>query len=477
MKLDQDICYRALRTRDRRFDGRFFTGVTSTGIYCRPVCPARTPKAANCTFFTCAAAAEEAGFRPCLRCRPETSPGTPAWAGTSATVNRALRLINEGALEQAGVEDLAARLGVGGRYLRRLFVEQLGSSPLAVANTRRAHFAKRLIEETSLPMGQIALAAGFHNTRRFNAAVRKAFHRSPTEIRTVRGQATASEGILILRLAYREPLDWAGHLAFLRPRALPGVEVITEDRYRRTVDLDGFTGAIEVDRDPKGGALRLHVPASAALHLADLVERTRRLFDLDADPAGIAEALSADQLLAPALQRCPGVRVPGAWNRFETAVRAILGQQITVTGATRLSGRLIEQFGQSLSEAERLFPRPADLMNADIAAIGMPGARAETIRALARAVHDGEPILEPAPDLDTAVSRLTALPGIGDWTAQYIAMRVLNEPDAFPAGDLGLRKALTDTDRPATTTVVRRRAESWRPWRAYAALLLWRELP
>ena len=474
MNLDHDICYRALRTRDRRFDGRFFTGVTSTGIYCRPICPARTPRAANCTFFACAAAAEEAGFRPCLRCRPETAPGTPAWSGTSATVNRALRLIDTGTLDTNGVEDLAARLGVGDRHLRRLFAEHLGASPLAVAHTRRAHFAKQLIEETELPMGQLALAAGFQNVRRFNAAVRQVFHRSPTEIRAAARRPEASiDGAIVLRLAYRKPLDWDGLLDFVRPRAIPGVEVVTDTAYRRTTEW----GPITIDCDPAGRFLRLHAPVAAAPHLSDLVERARRLFDLDADPVVIADQLSADPYLATALGRCPGVRVLGAWDRFETAVRGILGQQVTVVGATRLAGRLVERFGKPITgDPGHLFPSPADFVDADIASIGMPGARAETIRALARAVRDGEPVLEPTNDLDTAVARLAALPGIGDWTAQYIAMRCLHEPDAFPAGDLGLRKALGDGDGPATPAVVRRRAEGWRPWRAYAAMLLWGEL-
>ena len=498
MNLDHDICYRALRTRDQRFDGRFFTGVTSTGIYCRPVCPARTPQAANCVFFASAAAAEDAGFRACHRCRPETAPGTPAWHGTSATVSRAMRLIGDGALDQASVADLATRLGVGDRHLRRLFAEQLGASPLAMAQTRRVHFAKRMIEETRLPMAQIALAAGFRNVRRFNAAVDGSFHRTPTEIRRCAhmGGLVGSGGVVTLSLSYRAPFDWDGLLGFLEPRAIPGVEVIDDRTYRRTIELEDFTGSIEVEPDPQGKtALLLSAPVDAAPYLGRVADRVRSLFDLDADPEAICDQLSDNQRLASAALRYQGVRVPGAWDRFELAVRAVLGQQVTVTGATRLAGRLVRRFGRALVAADEprrkslsdndatstinlgwLFPRPADLVDADIASVGMPATRAETIRCLARAVCDGDPILELASGLDEAVQRLTALPGIGDWTAQYIAMRALSEPDAFPAGDLGLRKAIADNETLPTAATLRNLAVAWRPWRAYAAMLLWRDI-
>ncbi len=497
MEVDHDVCYRALRTRDARFDGRFFTGVTSTGVYCRPVCPARTPLAANCTFYACAAAAEEAGFRPCRRCRPETAPGTPAWRGTSASVSRALRLIEEGALDEAGVGTLAARLGLGDRHLRRLFVEHLGASPLAVAHTRRVHFAMRMIEDTTLPMIQVALASGYRNVRRFNAAVRGCFDRTPSEIRRrahIAGRP-AGGGTVTLRLSYREPFDWNGLLAWMAPRAIPGVELIEGRTYRRSVELDGFAGMIELEPAPRGGpSLLLRAPVEATSCLARLADRVRVLCDLGADPAEIADQLRTDPRLASAARAHAGVRVPGCWDRFELAVRAVVGQQVSVAGATTLIGRLVERFGRPLRDErtqvhrrhpeaaaagppDRIFPRPSDLVAADIASVGMPAARAETIRTLARAVSEGEPILDLAPDLNTAVARLTALPGIGDWTAQYVAMRALREPDAFPAGDLGLRKALAGEDGVLpTTAALRRRAEAWRPWRAYAAMLLWRDL-
>jgi AraC family transcriptional regulator, regulatory protein of adaptative response / DNA-3-methyladenine glycosylase II len=489
MELDHDICYRALLARDPRFDGRFFTGVTSTGIYCRPVCPAMTPKPENCVFYACAAAAEESGFRACQRCRPESAPGTPAWRGTSVTVDRALRLIGEGALDEAGVEALSARLGVGDRHLRRLFAEQLGASPLSIAQTRRVHLAKQLIETTGLPMIQVAQSAGFPNVRRFNAAVRRSFDRTPTAIRNgaTTSKPGARNGTITLRLAYRAPMAWDGLLEFFRPRLIPGVETVTGACYRRSVEIDDFTGVVAVEQAPgSANALLLTAPVAAAAHLGSITARLRSVFDLDADPAAVCEDLGRDPRLKELLVRFPGVRVPGAWDRFEVSIRAILGQQVTVAGASRLAGRLVERFGRPLPEGDdatnqpiRLFPRRSDLAAldvTDIAAVGMPAARAATILELARAVRDEPSVLELAQDLNEAVARLTALPGIGDWTAHYIAMRALGEPDAFPAGDLGLRKAMAEGETLPTVIQLRKQAEAWRPWRAYAALLLWRGL-
>ncbi len=477
MDLDADLCYRALATRDARFDGRFFTAVKSTGIYCRPICPARTPRRANCRFYPSAAAAQAAGFRPCRRCRPESAPGTPAWRGTSATVARALRLISEGALDAGSVDELAARLGVGPRYLRRLFVEQVGAAPMSVAMTRRVHFAKRLLEDTELPVTDIALASGFQHVRRLNEAFRRCFDCTPRDIRrerTTKG-VPAKRGVLELRLMYRPPLDWNTMLAYLAPRAIPGVEEIHESAYRRTIAPGNTVGVLEADHDADRRAIRVRVPVDCAPHLADIAQRVRSLFDLSADTMRIAEQLDHD----PDLMASHSLdwRVPGCWDRFELAVRAILGQQVTVIGATRLAGRLVEAFGRRVDGAPMwCFPTPASLARTtarSIAAIGIPSARAQTIRALSRAVADGAPILEPAPDLTTAVARLVALPGIGDWTAHYIAMRALGEPDAFPAGDLGLRRALSRGRRPLTDRALRMRAESWRPWRAYAAMRIW----
>jgi AraC family transcriptional regulator of adaptative response / DNA-3-methyladenine glycosylase II len=476
MNLDHDICYRALQARDARFDGRFYTGVTSTGVYCRPVCPARTPRQENCAFFACAAAAEEAGFRPCLRCRPETSPGTPAWQGTSATVTRALRLIDGGALDDGGVEDLAARLGVGTRHLRRLFMAQLGVSPLAVALTRRVHLARQLLAQTELPVEAIALAVGFESSRRLRAAFASRCGHSPIDVRRVPA-ALAASGEIILRLGYRPPLAWDALLAYLTPRAIPGVERVEADRYRRTVRIGDATGVLAVTHDTAHHRLILHVPMSLALHVAHLVARARALFDLDADPGVLAAHLDGDPLLAG---RPAGLRVPGAWDPFELAVRAILGQQITVAAATRLAGRLVCAFGEPLATddatLDRTFPAAPLLARtgaAQIAAIGMPVARGEAIRGFAAAVASEPSFLAPATDLETAVARLTALPGCGPWTAHYVALRGLREPDAFPAGDLHLRRALAEGGVPLTPAAALARAEAWRPFRGYAALRLW----
>jgi AraC family transcriptional regulator of adaptative response / DNA-3-methyladenine glycosylase II len=479
MTLDFDTCYRVLRTRDRRFDGRFFTGVTSTGVYCRPVCPARTPRRDHCVFFPHAAAAEEAGFRPCLRCRPETSPGTPAWEGPSSVVSRALRLIDDGALDEGTVGELASRLGIGERHLRRLFVEHLGTSPLAVAMTRRVHFAKRLLEETHLPVSQVALSSGFHNSRRFNDAFRRCFDRPPRSMR--RPGVSTPDGAIAIRLAYRPPLAWDAMCAYLAPRAIPGVEQVANGVYRRTVDLGGVEGILSVHCDPCSGCLVLRTPVVAGPRLFEIVERTRSQFDLTADPRVIQQQLDGDADLAR-LEAAAGLRVPGAWDRFELAVRAILGQQVTVQGATRLAGRLVQTLGRPLRGPTVpdgpgwVFPTPATVAGAPlvkIAAIGIPAARAEAIRGLARAVAEGEPVLDAAGELGQAIDRLVALDGIGEWTAHYIAMRALREPDAFPAGDLGLRRALGAKGKPLTPGALKRRAEAWKPWRSYAAVRLW----
>ncbi len=479
LQLDPERCYRALISRDARFDGRFFTGVTSTGVYCRPICPARTPKRANVRFFACAAAAEAEGFRPCLRCRPEASPGTPAWLGTSTTVSRALRYIAEGALDEGSVDELASRLGIGERHLRRLFIKHLGAAPLAVAQTQRVHFAKRLISETSLPMTQIAMDAGFSSVRRFNAAVQKAYRRNPTTLRRskTRERIDGNTGDLTLRLAFRPPLPWDLIMDFLRLRAIPGVEHVGRDVYRRSVVVEDTPGIIEVHRPNGAPYLQLRVPSMLSGGLATIVADTRRLFDLGADPRQIAAHLTRDRVLARRVRRAPGLRVPGAWDGFEIAVRAIVGQQVTVKGATTIMGRLVESHGTLLpvsarNGVTRLFPTAARLARARLGRLGMPGARAEAIGTLARAVVSGDLRLDASEGLDATVTALSALPGIGPWTAHYIAMRVFGEPDAFPEGDLGLRRALA-RGRVVSTRELTKRAEAWRPWRAYAAMYLW----
>jgi AraC family transcriptional regulator of adaptative response / DNA-3-methyladenine glycosylase II len=481
MRLDPAVCYRALRSRDARFDGRFFTAVRTTGIYCRPVCPAPTPRRENCVFLPCAAAAEESGFRPCLRCRPEAAPGTPAWRGSGSTVSRGLELIEAGALDEAGTEALAARLGVGDRHLRRLFSTHLGASPHAVASTRRTLFAKQLIDQTSLPMAQVAFAAGFSSVRRFNDAMQAAYGRPPRALRRLAGRAAAGAP-LELRLGYRPPYGWDDLLAFLAARAIPGVESVSDGCYRRSFRLGGSVGWLEARLLPESRQIGVRIRAIGALRLIDLAPRLRGLFDLGADPEEIAAQLAEEPVLREALRRAPGVRVPGALDGFELAVRAILGQQVSVAAATRLAGRLAQRFGEELpadcrprdgADAPVLeFPQPERLADADIAAIGMPASRAEAIRALARSVARGELRLEPGADPTETRARLVALPGIGDWTAAYVAMRALREPDAFPSGDLGLRRALG-----IARAELDARAERWRPWRAYAAMLLWQHPP
>ncbi|MFI4934278.1 MAG: AlkA N-terminal domain-containing protein [Caulobacterales bacterium] len=480
--MDDDACYRALSTRDARFDGRLFVGVKTTGIYCRPICPARTPLRQNVRFFPSAAAAQGAGFRPCLRCRPETAPDLGAWRGTSNTVARALALIETGALDEGDVEGLASRLGVGERQLRRLFRQHLGASPVAVAQTRRVLLAKQLIHETQLPMAQVALGAGFGSVRRFNETFQQLFDRPPIELRRSEGPETAIEGAggIEVSLAYRAPYDWEAMLAFLGLRAIPGVESVEGGVYSRVIAIGEDLGVISVrplGRQRLGVTVRF--PKIGAL--ASIIARVRRVFDLAADPAAIGAHLAEDAALAPLVAARPGLRVPGAWDGYELAIRAILGQQITVTAARGLAGKLAAAHGARLPHAlaaapdlTHAFPGAARLANADFAALGMPGSRAQALTSLTAAVIADPLIFGPRHSLDEAVARLKALPGIGEWTAQYIAMRELREPDAFPAADIGLMRALAGPDgvRPSPAELLER-AERWRPWRAYAALHLW----
>jgi len=476
MELEPDVCYRALASRDSRFDGRFYTGVTSTRIYCRPICPARTPKRGHCRYFRCAAEAEEAGFRPCLRCRPESSPGTPAWFGPSATVSRALRLIYEGALEEDGVDALAERLGVGSRHLRRLFSERVGASPIAIEQTRRVQFAKKLLDETPLPIARVAICSGFGSVRRFNDAVQRAYGRSPSQLRHV-GPSSGGGVDLVLRLSFRPPLDWDSMITFLERRAVPGVEVVEGRTYRRTVEMGGQVGIIEVRPLKEEPSLLLSVPLALADRVTNILERVRSMFDLDADPVQIENQLRQDPFLRQAVRNRPGLRVPGSWDRFELGVRAILGQQVTVRGAVTLASRVVDACGGRLPAAERglsrVFPGPEALGGSRLTRIGMPGARRTAIRVFAKAVLEGELELQSAAGLQEAVGRIRGVRGIGDWTAQYIAMRALREPDAFPASDLGVRRALAGGKALPTPGWTIDRAEAWRPWRAYATMHLW----
>ena len=486
MDLDDDACYRAFCMRDARFDGRIFGAVRTTGIYCRPICPARTPKRENIRFYPSAAAAQEGGFRPCLRCRPETSPDLGSWKGTSNTVSRALTLIEQGAMDTGDVEALADRLGVGERQLRRLFRQHLGASPVAVAQTRRVLLAKQLIHETRLSMAEVAEAAGFGSVRRFNETFQQLYDRPPAALRRRKGPDAPSGDAIVLTLRYRPPYDWDGMLAFLAMRAIPGVESVDMSApggvYRRAIALDGAAGTIAV-RPAGGDKLSVAVRFPKPSALPRILTRVRGVFDLSADPIGIGEVLSRDPDLARMVALRPGLRVPGAWDGFELAVRAILGQQITVVQARKLAGDLVAAHGEPLAApwAEpgltHTFPSAARLARADLSGMKMPGARIRCLSAMAQAIADDPNLLSPTASLEDMVKRLRALPGIGEWTAQYIAMRQLREPDAFPAADVALMRALTDADgvRPTAEQLLAR-SEAWRPWRAYAALQLWASL-
>lgn len=468
------VLERARRSRDPRFDGRFYLGVVSTGIYCRPVCPA-APKAHSrrVRYFVTAAGAHEAGFRPCLRCRPESAPGTPAWLGTSAVVHRALRLIQDGALDGSSVPQFAARLGLGARQLDRLFAQHVGASPLALAQTRRLHFAKQLIDGSSLPMTEIALAAGYGSLRRFNDALRNAYGRSPRALRMQCEQDT-SAGEVNLTLAYRPPYDWPRLGTFLRLRAIAGVETFDENGYARMIQTDDGHASIRVRPLPGRNALELRVRGAPPTALFRIAATVRRVFDLAADPDQIARDLGADPHLRALVGQRPGLRIPGAWDPFECAVRAILGQQVSVPAARTLASRLVERLGRSVSGVQgliHLFPTPQALATGNLDGLGITRARVTALKALAAAVTEGRLVFDRSPAQVT--ENLKALPGFGEWTTQYIALRALGEPDALPGADLVLRRMASGGHGPMSTKEMERRAERWRPWRSYAVIHLW----
>jgi AraC family transcriptional regulator, regulatory protein of adaptative response / DNA-3-methyladenine glycosylase II len=490
---DFEHCYRAVRSKDARFDGWFVTAVTSTGIYCRPSCPALTPKRANVRFLPSAAAAQRAGFRACKRCRPDASPGSPEWNVRADTVGRAMRLIRDGAIEREGVSGLARRLGFSERHLNRQLVAELGAGPLALARAQRAQTARLLIETTALPFTDVAFAAGFPSIRQFNETVREVFATTPTELRrgarAANGDgrraggpdangatATGAPPALTLRLRHRAPLDAAGLLAFLGARAVPGVEAWDPERgtYRRALALPHGPGvAALAPVDPRSGDhVRCELRLSDLRDLAAAVQRCRRLLDLDADPVAVDDALASDPLLAPLVRRSPGRRVPGAVDGAELAVRAVLGQQVSVAGARTLAGRLTAALGEPLPEPladdalTHAFPTAHALAAADPAELPLTRARAHALATLCGAVADGSLALDPGADRDATRERLLSLLGIGSWTAEYVAMRALGDPDAFPATDLGVRKALERLGPGADP-------ERWRPWRAYAVQHLW----
>jgi AraC family transcriptional regulator of adaptative response / DNA-3-methyladenine glycosylase II len=497
--LTDDARYDALLARDRRFDGVFFVGVSTTGIYCRPICPARTPGRARCTFYDTPVQAEAAGYRACFRCRPELAPGNAEVDAVDQLVAAAAQRIAEGALNEASVDDLAAELGVSARHLRRAMEARLGVSPLALAQSRRVALAKQLLQDTALPVTQIAFAAGFASVRRFNAAFTGVLGAPPSRLRRAHAEPSppapeagidgaavagppAAAG-LVLRLDYRPPYEWEPALAFLAARAIPGVEIVGGGAYRRVVREGAAIGTISVRRAPDRPALLLAVSPSLVPVLMPLVARVRRLFDLDARPDLIARVLGRDRRLAPLCAARPGLRVPGAIDTFEAAVRALLGQQISVAAATTLAGRFAAALGEPYAGGDRLtrrFPSAREVAAAGPAAIarlGLPAARAAALHGLAAAIASGAVRLDGARDLDCFVAEITALPGIGPWTAHYLAMRALHLPDAFPAADLGVRKALADrADSLPAVREIEQRAEAWRPFRAYAVLHLWTSL-
>jgi AraC family transcriptional regulator of adaptative response / DNA-3-methyladenine glycosylase II len=474
--------YRVVRGRDARFDGRFYVAVTSTGIYCRPSCPAVTPRRANVRFYPSAAAAQGAGFRACKRCRPDAVPGSPEWDLRTDVVARAMRLIADGVVDRDGVPGLARRLGYTERQLNRLLAAEVGAGPLALARARRAHTARLLIETTSLPITEVAFAAGFASVRQFNDTIREVFASTPRELRRARGNdADGESGGIPLRLPFREPFDADGMLRFLGTRAVAGVEHFDGQTYRRTLRLPHGAGTVALSRG--GDHVRCVLKLDDIRDLGTAVQRCRRLLDLDADPAAVAEALGEDPTLGPVVRRSPGRRVPGSVDGAELAFRAVLGQQVSVAGASTLAGRLVARCGQPLpgslvSEGDGLthvFPGPENLAGADLDRFGAPAARVEALRGLARAL-DGGISLDPGSNRDEVQRQLLGLRGVGPWTASYVAMRGLGDPDAFLPTDLGVKQALRKLGHAEDGRSVAALAERWRPWRAYATQHLWASL-
>ncbi len=474
MLLDPDRCYRALTARDRRFDGRFFVGVSSTGIYCRPVCTVRMPRRQNCIFFASAAAAESAGFRPCLRCRPELAPGFASIDAGDRLAQSAAQQIEDGVLDEHGLEGLAARLGVTDRPLRRGVAAAFGVSPIEYAQTRRLLLAKRLLTDTALPVTEVALASGFASLRRFNALFRQRYRLNPSALRRDAARGAGSDA-LCFEPAFSPPFDWDALLRFLGRRAIDGVEEVGDGCYRRTVRIAqpglAATGWVSVACTPP--VLKIAVSASLARAVTPVMARVRRLFDLACDPAQIAAALG------PLAAGREGLRLPGAFDGFELAVRAVLGQQVTVKAARTLAGRFAAAFGEAVDTPSpaltHLFPtasQVAALSQPEISALGIVSTRAHAILALARALDAGDLTLEPGADVESTLAGLKQLSGIGDWTAQYIAMRALRWPDAFPHADYGVLKALGESDPRKALA----RAAQWQPWRAYAVMHLWHSL-
>jgi AraC family transcriptional regulator of adaptative response / DNA-3-methyladenine glycosylase II len=470
-----EALYGILKSRDRRFDGRIFVGVRSTGIYCRPVCTVRAPRAINCTFYATAAAAEHKGYRPCLRCRPELAPGTVAPVdAVSRLALLAVRRIEDGGLSRRGLDELASEFGVTGRHLRRAIRRETGLSAVALAQTQRLLAAKRLLTDTNMTVTEAAFAAGFESLRRFNAAFRSRYRLTPTALRQGKERVSPDDAYGST-LSTRPPFDFQSMLRFWEARAIPGVELVQGGWYRRTASIGGRAGWVAIGPGSKPYTIQVFTSASLGPVLPGVLARVQAMLDTRADPAAIADKLSSDPLLAPLIASWPGVRIPGAFDGFECGVRAILGQQVSVRAATTLAGRIAARFGQPHSTPYQgltaLFPTAEQLAGAEqkqLTELGLTTRRAETILSLAREVAEGRLRLEPGADPDRVRATLLAIPGIGDWTAEYLLLRAVGWPDAFPSGDLGLVKASG-----LTAAALRSRAEQWRPWRGYAAILLW----
>jgi AraC family transcriptional regulator, regulatory protein of adaptative response / DNA-3-methyladenine glycosylase II len=465
---------RARISRDARFDGKFFIAVKTTGIYCRPICPSRTSNSRNVSYYPTAAAAAEAGFRPCLRCRPEAAPGTPAWMGTSAVVRRALRLIDEGMLDNASVDELASKLGLGSRHLRRLFLQHVGASPISFAQTRRLQFAKRLLDETNLPITQIALASGFGSLRRFNTAFLQTYGRAPRDLRKHLNEGNDADGEVILKLAFRPPYDWKQVHDFLLGHHTPGVERIDEQGYSRTLRTqDGFS-VVNVKPLLNEAAFELRVSGAAPTSLFNISSAARSVFDASADPALTMFALRTDPLIGPGVEQRPGLRIPGEWDPFECAVRAILREEGQDSAQT-LMAHVVDRFGEKVNKyglaLTSLFPTPSAIADGNFAGLCISRSRINTLRKLAQAVVDRA--MDFSAPSECVIEALTKVPGIDRSMAEYVALRALGEPDAFPSNDLVLRLMASNTDRPLSAEQLEARSEAWRPWRGYAALHLW----
>jgi AraC family transcriptional regulator of adaptative response / DNA-3-methyladenine glycosylase II len=487
---DTEACDRAVKSRDRRFDGVFYTGVTSTGIYCRPSCPAITPARRNVTFHRTAAAAQAAGFRACKRCLPDATPGSPDWDVAADAAGRAMRLIADGVVERDGVDGLAARVGYTPRHLQRLLAAELGAGPLALARARRAQNARILIETTAMPFADVAFAAGFASIRQFNDTVREVYAGTPTELRGRSRQAVTTPGRIDLRLPVRAPYAGGEVLRFLAAHLVPGVEQTGPDWYARTLTLPHGDGLVRLvfPPDPGGdgaeGAATTFVRCELTVHdLRDVgaaVERCRRLLDADCDPVAVGDGLSDDPRMAALVRQRPGLRVPGSVDGDEIAIRAVIGQQISLAGAISLGGKLVARYGAETTAGStsggpgRLFPTAEALAAADPEELPMPRARGRALVGLCRALADGAVPLDRSADRADVRARLLALPGIGPWTADYVAMRALGDPDVFLPTDIGVRRALTD--RGDDPTLAARAAERWRPWRSYGLMHLWSTL-